>query len=51
MPPTKEDGIDAAWIIFADTVVAAMPDKRLGPSDILIGNSAAGDHLRRKTII
>ena len=36
----EEDEIDAAWITFADTVVAAISDKRLGPSDILIDNAA-----------
>jgi hypothetical protein len=36
----EEEEIDAAFITFADTVAAAVSDKRLGPSDILIDNAA-----------
>jgi len=36
----EDEETDAAWITFADTVAAAVSDKRLGPSDILIDNAA-----------
>ena len=36
----EEEGIDAAWITFADTVAAALSDKSIGPSDVLIDNAA-----------
>ena len=36
----EEEGIDAAWITFADTVAAALSDKSIRPSDILINNAA-----------
>jgi len=36
----EDEVIDAAWITFADTVAAALSDKRLGPSDVLVDNSA-----------
>ena len=39
-PKSKDEGIVAAWITFADTVAAALSDKSIGPSDVLIDNAA-----------
>ena len=36
----EDEGIDAAWITFADTGAAAVSDKLLRPSDVLIDNAA-----------
>ena len=36
----EDDDIDAAWLTFSETVAAAVSDKRLGSSDILLDNAA-----------